>query len=156
MSDQPFVAVDFAVPDGLVTGEFRLEPLGPQHNAADYAAWTSSIDHIRATPGFAGSSWPREMSLADNLGDLQRHARDFVQRRGFTYSVLSTGAGEVIGCVYIYPQGGGGGTPGGRHAVVRSWVRADRAELDRVLHHAVQAWLDSDWPFDSVEYALRT
>jgi hypothetical protein len=96
------------------------------------------------------------MSLADNLGDLQRHARDFVLRRGFTYSVLSTEAGEVIGCVYIYPKGGGGGTLGGRHAVVRSWVRADRAELDRVLYHAVQAWLDSDWPFDSVEYAPRT
>jgi len=35
-----------------------------------------------------------------NLGDLERHARDFAERRGFTYTVL--GAGEVIGCVYIY------------------------------------------------------
>jgi hypothetical protein len=124
MSDQLFVPIDFAVPDGLTAGEFRLEPLGPQHNAADYAAWTASIDHIRGTPGFAGWGWPHEMSQADNLRDLQRHAQDFAERRGFTYTVLSTGTGDVIGCVYIYPPRGDGpgGAKAGRHAVVRSWV----------------------------------
>src|SRR6266567_5217827 len=88
-----FVPVDFAVPDGLTTGEFRLEPLGPQHNTADHAAWTASIGHIRATPGFAGASWPHQMSLAENLRDLERHAQDFIARRGFTYTVLSTATG---------------------------------------------------------------
>ena len=159
MDDQLFVPADFAVPGGLTTGEFRLEPLGPQHNAADYAAWTASIDHIRATPGFAGSSWPHEMSPAENLGDLERHARDFADRSGFTYTVLSADAGEVIGCVYIYPpRGGAPGArrAGGGHATVRSWVRADQAALDPALYHAVRAWLDRDWPFASVEYAPRT
>ena len=156
MSDEPFVPVDFEVPDGLVAGEFRLEPLGPQHNAADYAAWTTSLDHIRATPGFAGSSWPHEMSVADNLGDLQRHAQDYALRRGFTYSVVSAQADEVIGCVYIYPKGGGDGAEGGRRAVVRSWVRADRAALDQVLYRVVLAWLEHHWPFNSIEYAPRT
>jgi hypothetical protein len=157
MGDQQFVPVDFAVPDGLTAGEFRLEPLGPQHNAADYAAWTASIDHIRATPGFAGRSWPHTMSLADNLRDLQRHAQDFAGRRGFTYTVLSTGAGDVIGCVYIYPPRGDGpsGTEGERRAVVLSWVRQDRAALDPVLYHRVLAWLERDWPFHSIEYAPR-
>src|SRR5260370_42483615 len=103
MSDQLFVPVDFAVPDGLTAEEFRLEPLGPEHNVADYAAWTASIGYIQATPGFAGRGWPREMSLADNLGDLERHARDFVDRRGFTYTVLSTRTGEDFGFAYIYP-----------------------------------------------------
>ena len=131
MSDQLFVPIDFAVPDGLTAEEFRLEPLGPQHDAADYAAWTASTGHIRGTPGFAGWGWPHEMSQADNLRDLQRHAQDFAERRGFTYTVLSTGTGDVIGCVYIYPPRGDGpgGTEAGRHAVVRSWVRADRAAL---------------------------
>ncbi|HUK71024.1 MAG TPA: hypothetical protein VLW50_20060 [Streptosporangiaceae bacterium] len=103
MSDRFFVPLDFAVPDGLTAEEFRLEPLGPQHNAADYAAWTASIGHIQATPGFAGTDWPHEMSLAENLRDLERHAQDFAERRGFTYTVLSTSTGEVIGCVCIYP-----------------------------------------------------
>jgi hypothetical protein len=158
VSDQLFVPADFTVPDGLTTGEFRLEPLGPQHNTADYAAWTASIGHIRATPGFAGASWPHQMSLAENLRDLERHAQDFIARRGFTYTVLSTATGAVIGCVYIYPprdQGPDHAETGGRHAAVRSWVRADLAALDPLLYHAVRAWLDRDWSFRSIEYAPR-
>ena len=155
MDDELFVPEDFAVPDGPVTGEFRLTPLGPQHNEADYAAWTASIDHIRGTPGFPDGSWPREMSLNDNLRDLERHAQDFADRRGFTYTVLSASTGDVIGCVYIYPERGGA-AGGRRRASVQSWVRADRAALDPVLHDTVLAWLERDWPFDSIEYAPRT
>jgi hypothetical protein len=158
MSDEPFVPEGFKVPDGLTAAGFRLAPLGPQHNEPDYAAWTASVDHIRATPGFGGRSWPHEMSLDDNLRDLEQHARDFAGRRGFTYTVLSTGAdtGDVIGCVYIYPPSGPGpGGTGGMHAVVRSWVRADRHPLDPVLHDAVLAWLERDWPFGTIDYAPR-
>ncbi len=158
MGDELFVPEDFVVPDGLVAEDSRLAPLGPQHNEADYAAWTSSIDHIRATPGFREGNWPREMSLTDNLRDLQRHAEDFAERRGFTYTVLSTGTGEVIGCVYIYPVGGQGpgSGEGRRRASVESWVRADHAALDPAVHDAVITWLERDWPFDSIEYAPRT
>ena len=158
MDDELFVPEDFVVPDGLTAGEFRLAPLGPQHNEADYAAWTASMDHIRATPGFPDGSWPREMSLSDNLRDLERHAQDFAERRGFTYTVLSTGTGEVIGCVYIYPPRGerpGGASEGEQRAAVSSWMRADRAALDPVLYHTVRAWLERDWPFHSIEYASR-
>jgi hypothetical protein len=98
------------------------------------------------------------MSLAENLRDLERHAQDFAERRGFTYTVLSTGTGDVIGCVYIYPQRGesqGGTSEGGQHAAVSSWVRADRADLDPVLYHRVREWLERDWPFHSIRYAPR-
>ena len=93
-----------------------------------------------------------------NLRDLERHAQDFAERRGFTYTVLSTGTGEVIGCVYIYPPRGesqGGASAGEQHAAVSSWVRADRAELDPVLYHTVRAWLERNWPFRSIQYAPR-
>jgi hypothetical protein len=99
------------------------------------------------------------MSLTDNLRDLERHAHDFAQRRGFTYTVLSTGTGDVIGCVYIYPASGhepGGDAGGRRYASIQSWVRADHAALDPVLYDAVLAWVERDWPFDSIEYAPRT
>jgi hypothetical protein len=158
MSGELFVPEDFAVPDGLMAGEFRLVPLGPQHNEADYAAWTASMDHIRATPGFPDGSWPREMSLGENLRDLERHAQDFAGRRGFTYTVLRADTGDVIGCVYIYPARGhepDGGAGGRRRARVQSWVRADCAALDPVLHDAVLAWVERDWPFDSILYAPR-
>ena len=98
------------------------------------------------------------MSLAENLRDLERHARDFADRRGFTYTVVSNGTGEVIGCVYIYPprsESQGGASPGEQPAAVSSWVRADHAALDPLLYHAVRAWLDRDWPFRSIEYAPR-
>jgi hypothetical protein len=173
---RPFVPVDFPVPGELVTAQFRLEPLGPQHNEGDYEAWTSSMAHIRATPGFVGWSWPTEMTPEENLGDLRRHAEDFAGRTGFTYTVLDPG-GRVVGCVYIYPARGeesapgeegapaGEGAAGGEGvevaggaagvADVRSWVRADRAELDVPLHAAVSAWLADAWPFAEVRYAPR-
>ena len=152
--DRPraFVPDGFAVPRELVTGEFRLEPLGPQHNAGDYEAWMSSIDHIRATPGFEGWRWPDpEMTPEQNLGDLKQHAEEFAERSGFTYTVLDPGSGRVIGCVYIYPSKDAEGV-----ADVRSWVRADRAELDVPVHDAVSAWLADAWPFTAVSYAPRT
>jgi hypothetical protein len=149
MSD--FVPADFDVPRELVTPRFRLEPFGPVHNVPDHAAWTSSIDHIRATPGFGGS-WPPAdgMTLESNLADLQRHAEDFVQRRGFTFTVIETD-GDVIGCVYIYPS-----RKDPDVTDVRSWVSADRAELDLPLYEAVSAWLAARWPFTNVDYAVRS
>ena len=145
-----FVPPDFAVPHGLETAEFVLEPLGPEHNEQDYAAWTSSMEHIRATPGFRDGSWPREMTLDENRADLQRHADDFRNRTGFTYTVLDPESREVIGCVYIYPV-----RDGDANARTLSWVRASHAELDAPLWRAVSAWLASDWPFGDVEYAPR-
>ena len=154
-SARPFVPADFPVPGELVAAQFRLEPLGPQHNAGDYEAWTSSMAHIRATPGFAGWSWPREMTPEENLGDLRRHAGDFAARTGFTYTVLDPG-GRVVGCVYIYPVRNEEGAPGAAGvADVHSWVRADRAELDVPLYAAVSAWLADAWPFAEIRYAPR-
>ncbi|MGW5193555.1 GNAT family N-acetyltransferase [Kribbella sp. NPDC004138] len=147
-----FVPADFDVPTELITPRFRLEPLGPEHNVSDHAAWTGSIDHVRATPGFQGS-WPPAdgMSLERNLADLQRHADDFAGRRGFTFTVLEPGTGEVIGCVYIYPS-----RQDERITDVRSWVRGDRAALDKPLYDAVHNWLTTDWPFESIDYASRS
>ena len=134
-----------------MTDLFRLEPLGPEHSERDYAAWSSSIEYILGSPGYGpDGSWPREMSLDDNLADLERHARDFAERRGFTYTVREPGGGDVIGCVYIYPLKSAPDV-----ATVSSWVRADRAELDVPLHRAVTEWLERDWPFPRFEYAPR-
>jgi hypothetical protein len=41
MTSDEFVPVGFDPPTSLVTDQFRLEPLGPQHNQADHAAWMS-------------------------------------------------------------------------------------------------------------------
>jgi hypothetical protein len=150
MSQGPLVPDDFVVPLELQTAHFRLEPLGPQHNAADHAAWMSSISHIQSTPGFAGHGWPTDegFSAEENLGDLVQHADEFERRVAFAYTVLSPDSNaDVIGCLYVNP----GALPGA--VDVRSWVRADVADLDGVLRQSVREWLARSWPFDEVTYA---
>jgi len=143
-----FVPDGYVLPLSLAGQGFRLEPLGPQHNDADHGAWTSSIEHIRATSGFADRRWPpaHGMSLAENLRDLQQHADDFKRRVGFTYTVVDD-EDIVVGCVYIYPSRG---DP--EITEVRFWVTAARADLDSVLHATVDHWLAADWPFTDVRY----
>ena len=69
-----FVPEGFAVPEGLSTPVFRLVPLGPEHNISDHDAWSASIEHIRATPGYERRAWPpaEGMTLEENLADLER------------------------------------------------------------------------------------
>lgn len=152
MHSASFVPSGFEAPKSLVTERFRLEPLGPPHNDADHAAWMSSIDHIRATPGFPDGGWPPRdgMSSEANLADLNRHAADFAAGAGFTFTVLDPSDGDVIGCVYLYP------THSANHDVtVQSWVRADRAHLDAPLADGVAAWLEVEWPWERVDRCGR-
>jgi hypothetical protein len=147
----------FVVPRELRHDQFWLAPLGPQHNDSDYAAWMSSIEHLQGTPGFADHGWPPDegLPIEENLSDLVRHADEFERRIAFAFTVLRPGTDDVIGCVYFdppkEPPSDTAATPNG--VEVRSWVRADVAELDGVLRAAVRDWLATSWPFESVSYA---
>jgi hypothetical protein len=88
------------------------------------------------------------MSLDENRADLERHARDFAARTGFTYTVLDPADRGVIGCVYIYPD-----KDGAHDAAVTSWVRATRADSDGALRELVSRWLANSWPFERISYA---
>lgn len=146
MSTDPFVPADFTPPTALDHPSFRLRPLGPEHNERDHAAWSGSLDHVRATPGFPDGTWPSPMSLHENLEDLRRHRDDFDRRVGFTYTVLAPDGpveqADVIGCVYVYPD-----DEPGSDVHVQSWVREDHARLDATLATTVRAWLEGTWPW---------
>jgi hypothetical protein len=90
------------------------------------------------------------MTRDENRADLERHARDFRTRKGFTYTVLDPAGRDVIGCVYIYPV-----SDSDYDACALSWVRASHADLDTPLWRALSEWLESDWPFANVKYAAR-
>ncbi len=146
-----FVPDGFVPPRGLVSDRFVLEPLGPEHNESDLAAWSSSIEHIRATPGFEGRKWPeRVYSLEENLADLVQHRVDFETGTGFAYTVLAPGSRQVVGCVYLYPP-----RRPGYDVDVRSWVRQEDAPLDKPLAEAINAWLASEWPWRAPDVAPR-
>ena len=142
-----FVPDVFEPPRRLVTRDFELEPLGPEHNDSDYAAWSSCMAHVGSTPGFEDGRWPRPMTADENRRDLERHADDFASGAGFTFTVREPGRGRVVGCVYVYPH-----KDGIHDARVTSWVTADRAELDGPLREAVREWLRDDWPFLNADY----
>ena len=152
MTRDAFVPAGFRPPITLITDLFRLEPLGPQHNQADYTAWMSSIEHIRSTPGFPDGNWPPPggLTLEKNLADLRRHADDFARGAGFTFTVLDPTNDDVIGCVYLYPS-----ASEECDVSVQSWVRADRASLDGPLADAVARWLATDWPWPRVDRCGR-
>jgi hypothetical protein len=141
-------------PVPLSTNWFRLEILAPVHNERDYEAWMSSVEHIHATAGFAqrdwlgDDDWPAPMTLDQNLADLEQHQREYVAGEAFAYSVLD--GDEVIGCVYIAPDGSGAAD-----AMVRSWVRASRAERDADLAIEIDQWLREAWPFRSRRWPGR-
>ncbi|MBP2040319.1 N-acetyltransferase [Streptomyces avidinii] len=154
---QLFVPADFAVPRTLVADGFRLEPLGAEPNERDHAAWTGSIAHIRATPGFVGRGRPpvEGMSAEANRADLVRHAREFEERVAFAYSLLEgdpDGGGDVIGCLYVHPS-----REDPARVAVSHWVRSDRAAPDARVHEQVTRWLREVWPFDAgrIDYAPR-
>jgi hypothetical protein len=150
MTARPIVADTYQVPEVVVLADFRLELLGPRHNEPDHAAWMSSIEHIRSTPGFDGD-WPPVdgMTLAQNLADLESHAERSARRVDFAYSVIDVPSGQVIGCVYFKPS------PSAENEVeALSWVCATRADLDEPLTVAVGEWLQQAWPFELVRYRL--
>ena len=90
------------------------------------------------------------MSAEENAADIAQHVRDFADRTGFAYTVLDAASGDVIGCVYFYPP-----RRSGYDVDVRSWVRADHADLDKTLYDLVRGWLAEAWPFQVPDYAER-
>ena len=147
----------FEPPLELVTPRFRLVPLGrgaqpsPTTPRGRRASGTSP-----RRPGSRATTGRRRAACRSSATARTSPATRATSptARGFTYTVLAPASDEVIGCVYIYPLRGGrhetpagadpaaadvarrGGEPGGA-AQVRSWVRADVAELDAELAGAV-------------------
>jgi hypothetical protein len=144
VTTRPLLPVSIDPPLPPSHPDFRFEVLGPEHNESDLEAWTTSIDHIRATAGFPlDDGWPvRGYTLEQNLDDLVRHRDHHERHLDFAWTVLDRAApATVIGCVYLKPDPGPSGG-----AVARSWVQADRAHLDRPLRAHLAPWFAAAWP----------
>jgi hypothetical protein len=74
--------------------------------------------------------------------DLERHAKDFAECTGFTYTVLDANE-AVVGCLYIYPA-----KDGVHDTRVQSWLCEPEAGHEEEFRQAIAEWLVSDaWPF---------
>lgn len=144
MSGLPLFGPDFETPLPPEHPDFRFEVLGPEHNASDLDAWSTSIEHLRHTPGFPlHGGWPeRAFTLEENLADLVQHRDHHERHLDFAWTVLDPrNPGTVIGCVYLKPD------PAGQSAgEARCWVRADHARLDPLLRAHLRPWWQAAWP----------
>jgi hypothetical protein len=139
---RPFLPAGFVVPLPPPHPDFEFEILGPEHNESDLAAWTSSIEHIRNSPGWADATWPsRVYTLEENLADLTEHRAQHESGLEFAWTVLRPATREVIGCAYLKPPRSENGP-----AVATSWVRADLGHLDPVLRAHLRPWWAGAWP----------
>lgn len=151
---EPFVAVDFQVPEMYVSrqGTFKLKPLGPKYAIQDYAAYMGSIEHLQKTFTFS-TSWPHAgLSMAEAVKDVEEEQAGFLARKKFTYTVLNPSESRELGCVYISPS-----NKEGYDATVRMWVTENQFVIgfeDR-LYLEVKAWMQARWPFARVAYIGR-
>ena len=136
------VSDDFLVPESFATDTYRLEVLTPVVAELDYAAVMSSRDRLRNIFSL-DDSWPAdEMTLAENVVDLRKHAGEFRAREAFAYTMLTPQRDQCLGCVYIYPA-----TVTEYDCEMYLWVRTSARHLEETLHNDMRDWLKSSWPF---------
>ena len=141
------------VPEVMRTARALLRPLRTTDVDLDYDAVMSSAAELRRC---RGSEWPRDgFTLEENLADLERHEREHIERKAFTYTVLNPEGTRCLGCVYIVPVWAEAADIRGAAACaacVGFWVRASEIEhdLDKHLLAVLLEWFRSAWPFDCV------
>lgn len=157
-----FVPSDSSIPEELIAPGFTLAPLLPAHAPIDYEAVMEDPALLRQ---WSQSDWPADdFTLAENIVDLERHAREHTERTAFTYTVLSPDVTRCVGCVYITPPGARTGPvelpPLHQHdprvysADVCFWVRASLFDMDfdTALLRTLNTWMSQDWAFDRVVF----
>jgi hypothetical protein len=151
MYSRPLVPSDFTVPQRLAGDGFVLRPLTVNDLIKDYDAVMTSAERL---VGFMEphSSWPRGLTLEEDLIDLGWHQREFTQRHSFAYTVMAPDESECLGCCYILPS-----DKVGYDAMAFYWARTSAlaSGLEERLGAAFRAWVAKDWPFAHVAYPGR-
>ena len=145
-----FVPEDFKVPKSLVTDLYRLGILEPKVAEIDYEAVMSSKERLRHI-FCENDEWPADnMTLEDNIRDLEQHEEEFHSRKAFAYTVLSLTKERCIGCVYLYPS-----SISEYDCEAYLWVRTSEVDLDDNLYKNIRNWLKTHWPFKRVAFPGR-
>ena len=152
-----FYPASMPVPQEKRTSRLCLRPLRATDVELDYDAVMSSAEMLRR---WSQSDWPTDdFTLAQNLDDLQRHEREHIERKAFTFTVLNPQGTQCLGCVYIVPL-----RPeelllcqdAAYAADVGLWVRKSELtnDLDQHLLATVRDWLQAEWAFDCILFTV--
>jgi len=146
----PFVPVDFEIPDGFETPDFRVRMLRISDVVKDYDAVMTSVERLKKVFSPTGR-WPKGLTFEQDLIDLGWHHKEFQRRRSFAYIVMSLDEAECLGCLYVEPT-----QLAGYDAEVHCWVRTSHAEpLDAQLYESLRDWIGTRWPFKAMAYPGR-
>jgi hypothetical protein len=151
MYSRPLVPAGFVVPERLDCDGFTLRPLTIHDVVKDYDAVMTSADRLVGSMNPA-DTWPRGLTLEDNLIDLGWHYREYTSRHSFAYTVVSADGMSCLGCTYIYPS-----DKAGYDAMAFYWVRTSEtgSGLEDRLGGAFRKWIARVWPFERVAYPGR-
>jgi len=149
----------FQAPTMWETQNFKLEVLSPKYAIQDYEAVTASASKIRYVFG-PTNDWPSEsISFEENLNDLKRHEKEFMERTAFAYAVIGKVGNEYLGCIYINPvqsQIKSNSTEPMRQAEVYFWVSSLQTTISELeLFETIKTWLSTSWPFEHVNFPDR-
>jgi hypothetical protein len=151
MYSRLLVPADFRVPLRFDGDGFILRPLTVNDLVKDYDAVMTSADRLVGLMS-PSSSWPRGLTLEEDLIDLGWHQREFTKRHSFAYTVMSPDEEECLGCCYIVPS-----DKAGYDAAAYYWARSGTLAggFEDRLGAAFRAWIAKDWPFAHVAYPGR-
>jgi hypothetical protein len=151
MYSRPLVPADFAVPLRLDGDGFILRPLTVNDLIKDYDAVMTSADRLVGLMS-PSSTWPRGLTLEEDLIDLGWHQREFTKRHSFAYTVMAPNEEECLGCCYIVPS-----NKAGYDAAAYYWARSSMLAggFEDRLGAAFRTWLAKAWPFARVAYPGR-
>ena len=147
MYSRPLVSAEFRVPQRVNSAGFHLRMLSVHVVIKDFEAVMASAARL---VGFMdpASTWPRGLTIEENLIDLAWHHREFTIRHSFAYTVMNDDESRCLGCCYIYPS-----DKTGFDAMVFYWAR--EPEFDQALGECLRKSISSDWPFKKVAYPGR-
>ncbi|MEK7497029.1 MAG: hypothetical protein AAB657_03980 [Patescibacteria group bacterium] len=144
----PIVPDNFVVPTSKDFANFKLEILNKNHLLLDYKAVMESIKKIKGVFGSYEPNWPsNDLTLEDDLSDLNWHYQEFERRTSFTYTVLSLDNLQCLGCVYIFPS-----DKKEYGTIVFLWVNSNGILTTQDLYKNIKDWLTSSWPFSKIGY----
>jgi hypothetical protein len=145
---------EFVIPEILRTEHILLRCLTVDDVIKDYDAVITSIEHLQKTKPFGlKSNWPtKDLTIEQDLIDLEWHQKEFQNRSSFAYTVMSLKEESCLGCLYIYPS-----EKEEFDCEVTMWVRESEVEkgLDRHLFETVEKWIHDVWPFKRPAYPGR-